>query len=127
MRATPAARDSTTTTTGALTVELGLFPAVDGHGDNPPASSPHGLLPSAYSAQWAIIMGATHYYPAIFSRLLPRNPALFIDTQYFFHLPSLGQLVDQLVQIPDLLNQWVFQLFHSVATNDALNEMRVRV
>ena len=31
------------------------------------------------------------------SRLLLGNIALFIETQYFFHLPSLGQFVNQLV------------------------------
>ena len=38
-----------------------------------------------------ILSGDSH------SRLLLGKIALFIDTQYFFHLPSLGQLVDQLV------------------------------
>ena len=26
------------------------------------------------------------------------NGKLYLDTQYFFHVPSLGQLVDQLVR-----------------------------
>ena len=61
------------------------------------------------------------------SQTVPGSIALFIGTQDFFHLPALGQLVDQLIQIPTFLNEWVFQLFDSVPTDDALNEVRIRI
>ena len=48
-------------------------------------------------------------------------------TQDLLHFSSLGQLVDQFVEIPALLHKWIFDLFYSVATNDARNEVRIGV
>lgn len=53
--------------------------------------------------------------------------ALLGGTQYFLHLPSFGEFVDQLIEVTSFLDQGVFELFNSVATNDAGNEVGIGI
>lgn len=39
--------------------------------------------------------------------------------QYLLHRPSLGQFVNQFVEVPDFLHEGIFDGFHAVAANDA--------
>ncbi len=48
-----------------------------------------------------------------------RKGEFLLTSQYFLHLSSFGQLIYELVEIPHLLNQWIFNFFDSVSTNHA--------
>lgn len=47
--------------------------------------------------------------------------------QDFVHSPALRQLVDQLVELPDLLHERVFDIFYANTADTALDEGTVRV
>jgi hypothetical protein len=48
-------------------------------------------------------------------------------TKDALHLLSLGQLVHELVEVTDLLHQWVIDLFDAHAADDASDQLDVRV
>lgn len=47
--------------------------------------------------------------------------------QNFFHLSALGQFIDQLVQIPYFLRQWIFNLLYPIPTDHPGDEVRIWV
>ena len=47
--------------------------------------------------------------------------------QNFFHLPTLRQLVDQLIQIANPLRHGVFDFFDTITADQAGNEVRIWV
>lgn len=42
-----------------------------------------------------------------------------------FHLLALCQLIHQFIQIPDLLRQWILDLFHAIAADDPGDEVSI--
>ncbi len=48
-------------------------------------------------------------------------------SQNLLHLPALGKLIHQLVQVPDFPDQRVFDVLDPVPTDEAGNQVRVRV
>src|SRR5689334_11285862 len=56
-----------------------------------------------------------------------RTPSGSRATQNLLHLPALGQFIHQLVQIPNLLRQRIFNFLHTIPTNDPGDEVRIGV
>ena len=48
-------------------------------------------------------------------------------SQIFLHRFALGKLVNELVQIPNLPHEWIFDIFRPHAAYDTLDEYAIRI
>jgi hypothetical protein len=49
------------------------------------------------------------------------------STQNLFHLPAFGQLIHQLIQIPNLLCQRIFDFLHTIPADYTRDEVRIGI
>lgn len=49
------------------------------------------------------------------------------SSQYLLHRPPFCQFIDQLVQKPDLLSEWILNLLHPIAADHTSDEMGIGV
>ena len=71
-------------------------------------------------SQQAVCLRSIH-----FNFMEPHN--ILRATQNFFHLLALCQLIHQLIQISDLLRQWILDFLHTIATDYPGDEVGMRI
>ena len=59
--------------------------------------------------------------------LTPQQNSPLLSSQNLLHLPALGQLIHQLIQVPDLLRQRIRDILHPIPADNACDKARMRV